>query len=121
MKNMKKSVFLHDLHLLHDLHAKMRSMALLQADIQTRLAALPGWVLKGDGIVRQFTLQSFPDAVAFVTRLAFDAEAADHHPDLMLSYKRVTVTWSTHSEGGVTEKDFSGAAQSDRIARAFGA
>ena len=82
---------------------------------------MSGWAQKGDGIVRQFTLPSFPDAVAFVTRLAFEAEAADHHPDLLVSYKRVTVTWSTHSEGGVTEKDFAGAAQSDRIARAFGA
>jgi 4a-hydroxytetrahydrobiopterin dehydratase len=51
-------------------------------------------------------------------RLAFDAEAADHHPDLLVSYKRVTVTWSTHSEGGVTEKDVAGARQADVIARA---
>jgi 4a-hydroxytetrahydrobiopterin dehydratase len=96
-------------------------MALPQDQITARLSSLPGWAQKNDGIVRQFTLPSFPDAVAFVTRLAFDAEASDHHPDLLVSYKRVTVTWSTHSEGGVTEKDFAGAAQSDRIARAFGA
>jgi 4a-hydroxytetrahydrobiopterin dehydratase len=95
-------------------------MKLSPQDLDARLAALPGWRLEGDALARQFTLASFPDAVAFVTRLAFDAEAADHHPDLVVSYKRVTVRWSTHSEGGVTEKDFDGAAQSDRIAQAFG-
>ena len=61
-------------------------------------------------------LGSFPDAVAFVTRLAFDAEAADHHPDIHINYKRVTLTFSTHSEGGLTEKDFDGARAVDAIA-----
>jgi len=51
-----------------------------------------------------------------ITRLAFDAEKADHHPDLVVSYRRVTVTWTTHSEGGVTEKDFAGAALADDVA-----
>jgi 4a-hydroxytetrahydrobiopterin dehydratase len=94
-------------------------MKLSKQDIDSRLAAMPGWTLEGDALTRQFTLGSFADAIAFVTRLAFDAEAADHHPDLAVNYKRVSVTWSTHSEGGVTEKDFAGAAQSDRIAKAF--
>jgi 4a-hydroxytetrahydrobiopterin dehydratase len=92
-----------------------------QQDIETRLRQLAGWALKDGALTREYTLASFPDAVAFVTRLAFDAEAADHHPDLLVSYKRVTVKWSTHSAGGVTEKDFAGAAQSDRIAKAFAA
>lgn len=88
-------------------------------DIQKRLATMPGWAFKDDGLTRQFALASFPDAIAFVTRLAFEAEASDHHTDLTVSYTRVTVLWSTHSEGGVTDKDFAGAAQSDTIARAF--
>ena len=88
-------------------------------DIDTRLAALSGWALAGEAITRQFTFKTFPDAIAFVTRLAFAAVAADHHPDLLVSYRRVTVTWSTHSEGGVTEKDFAGAAEADAIAKAF--
>ena len=70
-----------------------------------------------DALVKTFTFESFPDAIAYVTRLAFDAQEADHHPDLTISYKKVTVTWSTHSEGGVTDKDFEGAKQSDRIAK----
>ena len=74
--------------------------------------------MRDNALVRQYTFRGFPDAIAFVTRLAFDAEATDHHPDLAVSYKRVTVTWSTHSEGGVTEKDVAGARQADAIARA---
>jgi len=74
-------------------------------------------VLDGKALVRQYTFASFPDAIAFATRLAFDAEAADHHPDLLISYRHVTVTWSTHSEGGVTELDLAGARASDAAAR----
>ena len=65
----------------------------------------------GDAIRRKFTFAGFPDAVAFVVRLGFDAEAADHHPDILINYKRVTLTYTTHSEGGLTEKDFAGAAR----------
>ena len=88
-----------------------------QADVQKRLGRLSGWTLDGNTIRKQFTLQSFPDAIAFVTRHAFDCEAADHHPDMLISYKRVTLTYSTHSEGGLTEKDFDGAAKADALAR----
>jgi 4a-hydroxytetrahydrobiopterin dehydratase len=95
-------------------------MKLSKAEIKTRLADLSGWKLKGDAIQRKYTFKSFPDAIAFVTRLAFAAEANDHHPDLLVSYRRVTVTWSTHSAGGVTDKDFEGARQSETIAGQFG-
>lgn len=120
MKIMKSSAFLHVLYPLHDLHVTIGPMKLSKQDIDSRLAARPGWTIHGDGLVRTYTFASFPDAVAFVTRLAFDAEAADHHPDLSVSYRRVTVTWSTHSEGGITEKDFKGAEQSDTIADRLG-
>ena len=92
-------------------------MKLSSQEIAKQLETLPGWALRDNALVRQFTFPGFPDAVAFVTRLAFDAEAADHHPDLLVSYKRVTVTWSTHSEGGVTEKDVAGARKADVIAQ----
>jgi len=94
-------------------------MKLSDTDIDRRLTGLAGWSRRGDGLTKLFTFKGFPDAVAFITRLAFDAEAADHHPDLQVSYRKVTVTWSTHDEGGITEKDFSGAQQSDRIASGF--
>ena len=86
-----------------------------EAAIRSAVAALPGWALDGAAIRRQYTLASFPDAIAFVTRLAFDAEAADHHPDILINYKRVTLTYTTHSEGGLTEKDFAGARAADAV------
>ena len=91
-------------------------MKLTADQIAERLASCPGWTAKDGAISKTYTLPSFPDAIAFVTRLAFDAEAADHHPDLQISYKKVTVNWSTHDAGGLTEKDFAGAKQSDMIA-----
>jgi 4a-hydroxytetrahydrobiopterin dehydratase len=96
-------------------------MKLSTSKVDARLKKLPGWSRQADSISRLYTFKGFPDAVAFITRLGFDAEAADHHPDLQVSYRKVTVTWSTHSAGGVTEKDFEGVRQSDTIAKALGA
>ncbi len=90
--------------------------ALSNEEIRARLADLPGWA-PGDGEVRKrFELADFATAVAFVVRVGFEAEAADHHPDLDIRYRRVTVTLSTHSEGGVTEKDLALAAAIERLA-----
>ncbi len=94
-------------------------MAMAQDEVVARLRRYPGWQAQGDALVRQYTFSSYPDAIAFVTRLAFDAEASDHHPDLLIRYRKVTVTWSTHSEGGVTDRDFAGVEQSDRTAAGF--
>jgi 4a-hydroxytetrahydrobiopterin dehydratase len=85
-------------------------------EIDRRMKALNGWTLDGDAIRRQFTFAGFPEAVAFVDRLVPEAEAADHHPDITINYKRVTLSYSTHSEGGLTEKDFAGAQMADRLA-----
>ena len=83
------------------------------------IKGMAGWTVQGGAISRQFTFPGFPEAVAFIVRLGFTAEAADHHPDLLVNYRRVTVTYSTHSEGGLTEKDFEGARAADRAAEAF--
>ena len=91
---------------------------LSRPEIAQRLKRLDGWKLEGDAIRKQFTFGGFPEAIAFVNRIAPEAEAADHHPDILINYKRVTLTYSTHSEGGLTEKDFVGAAAADRAARA---
>jgi 4a-hydroxytetrahydrobiopterin dehydratase len=91
-------------------------MKLSQADVDQRMKDLRGWTLQGDEIVKQYAFKNFPEAIAFVSRLAPEAEAADHHPDILISYKRVTLTYSTHSEGGLTDKDFAGAAAADRLA-----
>jgi 4a-hydroxytetrahydrobiopterin dehydratase len=85
--------------------------------LKAALGTLPGWKATRTAIKRQYTFPTFPDAITFATRLAFDAEAADHHPDLLISYRKVTVTWSTHSKGGVTKKDIAGAKASDAAAR----
>ena len=92
---------------------------LTSAQIRERIRGLGDWTLEGDAIRRKFTFGSFPDAIAFVARLAFDAETADHHPDILVNYKRVTLTYSTHSEGGLTEKDFDGARNADTLAARF--
>jgi 4a-hydroxytetrahydrobiopterin dehydratase len=74
--------------------------------IDDRLTGLPGWAREGDAIEKTFELPSFPDAIDFVNRIAAFAEAANHHPDLDIRYRRVHVALSTHDEGGITEKDF---------------
>ena len=74
-------------------------------DLAAALESLPGWERDGDSIVREYGLAGFPDAVAFVVRISYAAEAANHHPDLDIRYSKVRVVLSTHSEGGVTAKD----------------
>lgn len=83
------------------------------------LARLPGWAREGDAIEKQYTVTSFGDAVALVTRIAFAAEAADHHPDLRLEYRRLTVRFWTHTAGGVTQKDVDGAETVERLVAPF--
>jgi 4a-hydroxytetrahydrobiopterin dehydratase len=91
-------------------------MKLSQAETAERLTTLDnGWTREGDAIRKQYTFKDFVEAIAFVNRLAPEAEKADHHPDILINYKRVTLTYSTHSEGGLTEKDFAGAATADAI------
>ena len=97
----------------------MRPKRLTEDEIAQALGELNGWNREGESITRQFTFASFPDAIAFATRLAFEAEAADHHPELTIDYKRVTLTYSTHSEGGLTTNDVEGVRAADRIAARF--
>ena len=91
-------------------------MKLSSEQIRERLERLNGWGLDGQTIRKQYVFDGFASAVAFVVRIAFDAEAADHHPDVVISnYKKVTLTFTTHSDGGLTEKDFAGAEGADRV------
>ncbi len=94
-------------------------MATLSDDeIRTGLEALPGWEHVEDAITRQYRLDGFAGAIAFVVRLSYAAEAANHHPDLDIRYDKVRVTLSTHSEGGVTAKDLDLATAIERFAPA---
>jgi 4a-hydroxytetrahydrobiopterin dehydratase len=69
------------------------------------IAAVDAWEERDGALVREFELPSFREAIGFVDRLAALAESADHHPDIDIRYRRVTVRWTTHSAGGVTGKD----------------
>ena len=93
-------------------------MATLSEDeVREALRGLPGWRAEGRAIVKEFTFGGgFMGSVGYVNRLAEAAEAADHHPDLAISWNTVTVSWSTHSQGGVTQNDIRMAAEADRLA-----
>lgn len=89
---------------------------LSDAQITEHLAALPDWHREGEMIAREYERSSFAAAIAFVNDLARLAEQADHHPDLLVhGYKHVRVILSTHSAGGLTERDFALAAKIDAI------
>jgi len=90
---------------------------LTDQEIDQGLSALDGWHRDGHALVKQFTFKGFPEAVAFVGRLVAGAEQADHHPDVAINYRRVTLSYSTHSEGAITRKDFDGARMADGAAR----
>lgn len=77
-----------------------------EAALVSRLAELPGWQRHGDEIRRTVELPSFRAALAFVAYVGELAEAADHHPDIDIRYSRVDLALTTHSAGGLTEKDF---------------
>jgi 4a-hydroxytetrahydrobiopterin dehydratase len=92
-------------------------MATLDSEqVRAKLGGLPGWELAGNAIRRTFTFGDFAEAVSYVVRLGFAADAVDHHPDIDIRYKRVTLAYSTHSEGGLTEKDFAGAEAATKLA-----
>ena len=75
----------------------------------------PMWVLHDHSIVREFIFKSFQQAISFVNHVADLADAADHHPDIFISYNKVKLEFSTHSAGGLTSKDFELAAKVDRL------
>jgi 4a-hydroxytetrahydrobiopterin dehydratase len=89
---------------------------LSRTEAEEKLKQLDGWTLDGDAIKKQFVFADFPTAVAFVNGLVAGAEAADHHPDITINYKRATLSYSTHSEGGLTQKDFAGALMAEQVA-----
>ncbi|ORI21717.1 4a-hydroxytetrahydrobiopterin dehydratase [Rhodococcus sp. 1168] len=81
------------------------SELLSNAEIDDALSSLPGWSLDGSSITRTVELPTFPAAIQFVSRVATAAEAAGHHPDIDIRWRKLTFTLSTHSEGGLTSKD----------------
>ncbi len=86
---------------------------LTDGQIAGMLASRSEWSETGGAIQRTFHFKDFVEAMAFVNRVADAAEAAQHHPDLMIRYNKVTMTLSTHDAGGITEKDFALAGKAD--------
>jgi 4a-hydroxytetrahydrobiopterin dehydratase len=76
------------------------------AEITARLRLLRNWKRKKDEIGRTFTFPDFVRAMGFVNSVALLAQRANHHPDIDIRWNKVTLTLSTHSAGGLTEKDF---------------
>jgi 4a-hydroxytetrahydrobiopterin dehydratase len=79
---------------------------LSDTDIESRVAALDGWERDGDAIVKTFELSDFVGSVEFVRKLVEPAEELGHHPDLSISWNKVSVSITTHAAGGLTENDF---------------
>lgn len=75
-------------------------------DIQSKLDGLSGWTLDGKKITATREFKDFVEAIQFVNRLVEPAEAAGHHPDICVSYNKVTIELTSHDAGGLTESDF---------------
>ncbi|NUQ82009.1 MAG: 4a-hydroxytetrahydrobiopterin dehydratase [Bacteroidetes bacterium] len=84
----------------------MKRIKLTAAEIEDRLAGLPGWKSGGSFIERTFLFKDFPHAVEFVNKLTVPAEEMQHHPDIHWVYNRLTIRLNTHETGGLTELDF---------------
>lgn len=87
-----------------------------EAEITEKLGELEGWEREGEAITKSFDRGDFVGSVSFVDSLVAPAEEMNHHPDLAISWSEVTVTISTHSEGGLTDNDFELAAKIDALA-----
>ena len=84
----------------------MASKPLPVAEIQAALGALPGWVFERDALAKTFQFGNFREAMSFMVRASFEAEAMDHHPEWTNVYRRVAIRLNTHDAGGkVTVKD----------------
>ncbi len=91
---------------------------LSEEEIARQVESTPEWTREGDTIVRTVRCPSFRAAIALVSRVADAAEEADHHPDILIRWRRVTFTLSTHASGGLTAKDFAMAERIDGLVEA---
>ncbi|MCC0177734.1 4a-hydroxytetrahydrobiopterin dehydratase [Waterburya agarophytonicola K14] len=81
-------------------------MSLTQTEIDSKITAIPQWQQKDRTLTRTFKFKNFVKAIAFVNQLVEPAEAAGHHPDIEISYNKVTISLTTHESGGITQMDF---------------
>ncbi|MCW5776350.1 MAG: 4a-hydroxytetrahydrobiopterin dehydratase [Phycisphaeraceae bacterium] len=90
---------------------------LIEAEIQAALAATPEWSEVSGAIQRTYDFKDFAQAMRFVNKVAEYAERAQHHPDILVRYNKVTISVSTHDAGGITAKDFALAKAVDAMPR----
>lgn len=83
--------------------------------IQRELGNLPGWSRRGDVITKTFQFRNFLTGISFVSAVARAADSADHHPDIDIRFTKIICTLSTHSAGGITQKDLDMARQIERL------
>jgi len=83
--------------------------------VESRLAKVPEWSELNGAIQRTFQFAGFVAAMEFVRTVAAEAERAQHHPDILIRFDKVTLTLSTHDAGGITEKDFAFAGAVDAM------
>jgi len=84
-------------------------------EVSLRLARLKGWKREGQFITKSFSFETFMDGIKFLNRVARVAEKHEHHPDIHVRYTEVTLSIQTHSEGGLTTRDFDLAERIDGI------
>ena len=94
------------------------STVLAASDIDLALQNLPGWSRTGGAIERVFQFGNFLQAMKFVNQIADAAEAANHHPDILINYNKVTLTLVSHDSGGVTQRDLRMAGRINEVAGA---
>jgi 4a-hydroxytetrahydrobiopterin dehydratase len=93
--------------------------ALHTKQIKLHLQAIPNWSKRVQTIFRTFKFEGFLKGIEFVNRIAKRAQKLNHHPDIDIRFNQVTLTLTTHDEGGITEKDFSLAKQCDEVFSKF--
>ena len=94
-----------------------RPIKLADADVTQRLAALPAWTVKDGKLHRELTFPDFTQAFAFMTDVAREADALDHHPEWFNVYNRVVIDLATHDASGITTLDFELARRAEDLAR----
>ena len=98
---------------------KEKDMILNETEVRQKLANLPGWITSGQSLSQTYKFRDFIQAVKFVNKLVEPAEALGHHPDITISYNKVTIHLTTHDAGGITQKDFDLAQEITKIANNF--
>jgi 4a-hydroxytetrahydrobiopterin dehydratase len=93
--------------------------ALTTKETNFHLKAVPDWSKHAKTILRTFKFEDFLKSIAFVNQIAKKAQKLNHHPDIEIHFEKVTLTLTTHDEGGVTEKDFTLATQCDAVFAKF--